>query len=331
MMVDILTGSIEDPFGGLEDLQKGILHHTSEQFSEDPLRVLRGMQFLSRMGFRASQELEETCSKLVSSFSELPKERVWEEWKKWAAKAQSPSKGLEFLRNSGWVSNFPELEALIDLKQEPSHHPEGDVWEHTLHTVDAACKIAGRENLPSDRKVALMLGALCHDFGKVTTTEVIDGVITSRKHNVAGEEPTRSFMARIGAPKDLTEEVVHLVREHMIHVFGELTDSVVKKLSSRINGKTTVIMVSHVIEADHGGRPPFAAVHPCPQILEMAARLNVLAAQPKPFLTGRHLISLGFKPGQEMGKVLKELFDLQLEGKIASEEEAITFAKTTRD
>ena len=160
IMRDPLSGELIDPWNGVKDLHEGVLRHVSAHFVEDPLRVLRAMQFAARFGFQIAKETISLCSTL--SQDELAQERVAAEWEKLLLKGRKPSKGLAFLRDCGWIDYYPELKALIGCKQEPEWHPEGDVWEHTLRVLDAA---ATMRHYAETENLVLMLADLCHDFG----------------------------------------------------------------------------------------------------------------------------------------------------------------------
>jgi tRNA nucleotidyltransferase (CCA-adding enzyme) len=114
---DPLANLLEDPCGGCEDLKNHVLRHVSAKFSEDPLRVLRGMQFIARFDLRPAPETVALCQAIP--IENLPQERLFEEWSKLLAKGVQIGHGLEFLRATGWVRHFPELAALIDCPQDP--------------------------------------------------------------------------------------------------------------------------------------------------------------------------------------------------------------------
>jgi tRNA nucleotidyltransferase (CCA-adding enzyme) len=165
-------GTIVDPYNGVADLKAGILRHTSAAFAEDPLRVLRGMQFAGRMNLTTTRETAAMCFSVRGEYDTLAKERVWGEWLKWATKSIVPSKGLEFLYATKWVYLYPELSALIGVPQDPIWHPEKNgVWGHTKHVCDAAAAIARREGLNEEDTAILVFGALAHDQGKPNTTK----------------------------------------------------------------------------------------------------------------------------------------------------------------
>ena len=231
-------------------------------------------------------------------------------------------------------NNFHFENSFNDFDYTPTYHlTQGDVWIHTLHTVDAAAELCNRDGLTGSDRLAIMFGALCHDMGKVNTTEVqADGKITSYQHDKLGVDPAESFMNSIGAPLELVEEVKTLVAEHMIHFHAgkDLNLRVVRRLANRIHPHTTIKKVSLVMEADHWGRPPLPRKHPCPELLVLAQQLNVESTKPVAFLCGKNLIPLGFKPGPSMGVTIRRAFELQLDGILNSEEEAIQWAQQQR-
>src|SRR5882762_5281582 len=141
LMYDTRRKQVLDFFGGEHDLRSRVLKHTSPAFTEDPLRVLRGMQFAARVGLLAAADTLDPCRSIKAAYSELAGERVREEWFKWAAKATRPSAGLEFLAQTEWIDHFPELKALRGTPQDPGWHPEGDVFVHTCHCCDALVQL----------------------------------------------------------------------------------------------------------------------------------------------------------------------------------------------
>ena len=193
---DPLTGEYEDPWGGRADLEDGVLRHVSEKFADDPLRVLRGVQFIARFGLRPDPSTVGICRRM--SIENLPPERLMEELRKFLLKGVRMSKGMDFLRQTGWVCYFPELKRLIGCKQDPEWHPEGDVWNHTCCCLDAFA--AERYRCSDDHEnLVVGLAVLCHDFGKPLCSRYDrkKGRIRSLGHDVQGVEPTMSFLRRI--------------------------------------------------------------------------------------------------------------------------------------
>ena len=316
-------GSIQDPYGGAADLAARILRHVSLAFAEDPLRVLRGIQFASRYNLTAAASTVAMCRSLIDKYPTLAVERVWGEWEKWATKGVMPSRGLAFLQRTGWIAHYPELAAMVGLPQEYDWHPEGSVWQHTKHVCDAAARIAKRDGLDAEDRLVFMFGALCHDMGKVTTTAIINGRITSHGHDVAGVAPTESFMRSIGAPERIVVKVAELTRYHMIHVNGEPTARTARRLVAKI--KVAPAQLFRLIEADHSGRPPL------PRGLPVHAQtLQALVAEigdtVPPMLTGQHLIDHGWQTGPFIGVVLRSVYERQLNGEIINYEGALAAA-----
>ncbi|MEA3217115.1 MAG: hypothetical protein QOJ19_3271, partial [Acidimicrobiia bacterium] len=154
-----LTRELVDPYRGRDDLEQRILRHTSHQFAEDPLRVLRGMQFVARFSLTAASETVALCRTIDPEG--LAPERMFDEWSKLIRLGVSISSGLAFLADTGWLRYFPELEALVGCQQDPEWHPEGDVWLHTGHVMD--CFAA--ERLGDDwEDLVVGFASLCHDL-----------------------------------------------------------------------------------------------------------------------------------------------------------------------
>ncbi len=254
---DLLTQEILDPYGGLNDIQFGILRHIDDAtFVEDPLRVYRAVQFAARFDFEVAEETAVLCQKMVAEgmLEELPKERVYEEWKKLLLKAPKPSVGFKLMRKWGITARyFPELHALIGVPQDPKWHPEGDVWVHTMMSVDVMAEMVSSEQGVVSReekeRLKLLFAELGHDFGKplTTTIEYEDGKvinwqelnksvsqethttiphssfliphsnarIRSLRHEKAGIEPTRTFLYRLTNEHDFIESILPLVEHHL--------------------------------------------------------------------------------------------------------------------
>ncbi len=331
---DPRTGEIIDPAGGLEDLKAGRLRHTSDAFAEDPLRVLRAFQLAARFDFILAEETAALCRSIRDTFSELPKERIWGEWEKWAAKSVTPSRGLRILEETGWIGFFPEIAALEGVPQDPEWHPEGDVYTHTLHCVDslAAMPEWAESGLPKRRD--LMLAVLAHDFGKAETTEQAekDGVLrwVSPRHEIKGGGIAETFLRRIGAPKATRAFVVPLVESHLyhIHMQDEPSSSAIRRLARRLE-PAGIEDLCLVMLADLRGRPPKQEEdHPgIASLREGARRLHIEDRAPRPILLGRHLIAEGLKPGPHFGKILDALFEAQLEGAFSDEDEGVRYLK----
>ncbi len=318
LMFDPRTGEYLDYFGGREDLAKQVLRHTSAAFVEDPLRVLRGMQFAARFDLTPAPATIELCRSIAQSFSELAVERVGMEWFKWALAARRPSAGLRFLQDTGWLKHFPEIAALDGTPQDPEWHPEGDVFTHTGHCCDALAELPEWRAADETTRRVLMFAVLAHDFAKPQTTHEAerDGRmrIVSPGHEIQGGPVAEAFLTRINAPNEIKERVVPLVQHHLAHL-PPASDRSVRRLANSLK-PATIAELCLVMTADHFGRPPKPRVlHK--GIVELRVRAEALRlrdAAPKPLLQGRHLIARGLPPGKPFGRLLEEAFEAQLEG-----------------
>lgn len=317
-----------DPHNGFGDLRHKVLRHTSDHFGEDPLRVLRGMQFVSRFDLDAHPSTIKVCKSLLGEHGSLARERVWMEWYKWASKSVKPSKGLQFLADTGWLGIYSTIDHLWLIPQDSIHHPEGNVWVHTLLVTDAGASIAIRDGLSDDDRAILVLACLLHDVGKITTTFEEGGRIKSPGHAEAGIYPARNFLNIIGCPTRISQKVLSLVAEHMFPTWIEQTVRSVRRLKVRLaNGDCTITELLRVIEADYSGRPPLPGGLP-----KGAEQLSTFDRELPPkierILNGRDLIKLGWEPGKEMGQILKDAFEAQLDEQFSDLEGAIKWVKS---
>ncbi len=325
IMRDPLTGELIDPWHGQDDLRKGIIRHVSSHFAEDPLRVLRAMQFAARFEFEVAPETIRICSTL--SQDELPRERLATEWEKLLLKGRTPSRGLRFLQDCTWIRYYPELLPLIGCKQDLIWHPEGDVWEHTLRVLDAAATLRRHDELDN---LLLMLAALCHDFGKPAVSEVDHrGRIISHGHEAAGLAPTQSFIARIWNRLELNA-VIPLVNNHMrplMFVTNNVPDRTYRRLALEVKSLELLadLTEADILGASFPGEERERRLKPIAEFRERARSLNVSAAAPKPIVLGRHLLERGFKPGPQLKPILNQCFDAQLNGEFNDLEGGLTF------
>lgn len=339
ILKDPMTGEIVDPFGGRDDIKTKLLRMVSKDtFAEDSLRVLRAAQFAARFEFDIDDGTAAVCRTI--DVSDLPKERTWGELEKLLLKASQPSIGLKQLYDLGVVDQiFPELKALVGVPQEPEWHPEGDVDIHTMMVADEARKLI--EDLDHPRKVTVMLGAVCHDLGKPPTTEFIDGRVRSRGHDEAGVEPTISFLDRLGIYTirgfDVRDQVIQLVRYHLLpgewfKAKSPVGDGAFRRLARKVETD----LLYRVAKADSLGRYPDGdrskmvfGSEAQEWFIEKVRRLQVEKKAPEPILMGRHLIELGVQPGPQFKKILDTIYEMQLDGRIESLEQALAEAKTT--
>lgn len=327
MYYDPLAEEFEDPYGGLADLASRTLRHVSPKFVEDPLRVLRGMQFVARFGLAPAPETVEICRTV--GIENLPPERIFEEWAKLLTKGKACGRGLEFLRAVGWLRYFPELQRLVGCKQDPKWHPEGDVWNHTCLCLDAFARHRVGDYVED---LTVGLAVVCHDFGKPATTafDPVRGRIRSLGHDEAGVGPTLSFLRRMTNEERILKEVPPLVQYHMQPFAlwrNKVGDATVRRLAVRVGRIDRLLRVA---EADDEGRLPGASGGDTSGedrrwLAEAAERLRIADSAPKPLLMGRDLIAMGLRPSPRFGELLKACFEAQLDGAFSDHEGAVEY------
>lgn len=315
-----------DPFGGINDLKNSILRHINDKtFIEDSLRVYRAVQLSARFNLNLDEKTFDLCKTIVKNgeLENLPKERIFEEFKKLFLKSQKPSIGLNLLKELEVLVYFPELKALIDCIQDEEYHPEGDVWIHTLMALDELAKILNEEKIDDEyRKLYLFYGILCHDFGKPFCTKEINGKITSYKHESLGIEPTISFLERLTNEKKFVQIVCSLVKNHLVPFQLYLADSSLKAIK-RLSLKVNIEDLCLVCLADCLGRD-IKDKEKCSKainwILEKAKELNIHQEPIKAIVQGKDLIKLGLKPSKEFKEILDFAFDLQIDLELSKED-----------
>jgi len=331
MFFDPREQRLLDYHGGRDDLRERRLRHTSPAFVEDPLRVLRGMQFAGRFELTATPETLDLCRSIRHTHDELPFERVRDEWLKWAASSVRPSLGIAFLEAAGWLAHYPEVAKLRETEQDPVWHPEGDVLAHTCHCLDALAELDEWRAADRETRIVLMFAVLAHDFGKpaVTRREFRHDreCVVSPGHDEVGVEVTEQFLRRLGAPNVYLRRVPPLVRCHMAHL-QKPSQRAVRRLANRLH-PATIAELCAVMRADHNGRPPLPKETPpaVTGIREVARELDLQSQAPRPILQGRHLMNAGLKPGPAFGRLLKAAFEAQLEGEFADLDGALAWAK----
>jgi tRNA nucleotidyltransferase (CCA-adding enzyme) len=328
---DPLTREHFDPCGGRADLERRILRVVDRRtFADDSLRVLRGVQFAARFDLTLEPESAELCRAIA--LNDLPPERIWGELEK-LLYAPRPSIGFALALDLGVVARlFPELQALVDCPQEHEWHPEGDVWVHTLQVIDQARTRI--DDLPRPQQLAVMLGAVCHDFGKPATTAFSDGRIRSIDHEEQGVAPATVFLDRLLIftidGYDVRKQVLGITAQHLkpgmwfkARERNEVGDGAFRRLAHKVD----LELLARVAKSDCQGRQP--GRFDCTAMdwfLERARALGVSNRPPEPILLGRHLLALGVKPGPRVGEILKAVYEQQMDGAVTNVDEAIAAA-----
>ena len=325
---DPLRDEYHDPCGGRADLERRLLRAVDlRTFGDDSLRVLRAVQFAARFEFALEDQTAALCRRIP--LDDLPAERIWGEVEKLLLQAARPSIGFALALDLGVVEAvLPEMRPLVGCAQEPEWHPEGDVWVHTLMVIDKARQL--NHDLDRPRLTTVMLGAVCHDLGKPATTAVIDGRIRSIDHEQAGVGPTLSLLDRLNVHTidgfDVRAQVVGLVANHlkpgMFHKASHVGDGAFRRLAQKVD----LELLARLARADCLGRSGAFDCSAMDWFLERARALGVEHQPPAPLLLGRHVLELGLQPGPQVGEILRQVYEKQLDGEITTVEEAIEAA-----
>lgn len=309
LMQDVLTGEIVDYFGGVADLEKGIIRHVDDvTFAEDPLRVLRAAQFAARFGFTVAEQTVELAKK--QDLSQISWERIWGEVEKALMKAEKPSFFFSVLREMEQLGTwFPEIEKLIGIEQEPKHHPEGDVWNHTMQVLDTAAGLRDRAEHP----LAFMVAALCHDLGKITATKQEDGRIRSIGHEDEGLLIAEALLARLTNEGKIHKYVLNMVQLHMRPNLMAAQKSSEKSFCKLYDQSVCPEDLLLLAKADHCSRPGVKGYEPTEKLLW--DRLTVYRQRmAMPCVMGADLIQAGFQPGKAFKIALDYAHKLHLAG-----------------
>jgi len=324
--------AIIDPHGGLDDIKNKRLRVVDKVFFlEDPLRFYRVMQFVGRFEMEPDEELSEICEAMdlrdMSQGGEIARERIYEEIKKLLLRSARPSLGFRWVEKIGRLEElFPELGALVDVAQRPDYHPEGVVFEHTMQALDAAASFDIADDV---EKFTLMLGVLCHDFGKAVST---DENGRAKGHDIAGVPLAKRFLRRFTWDSLLVRSVCKLVRFHRMPiqlVEQESTLKAYKRLALKLSPEVTTQQLYFVAAADVLGRNPDGNFplgnflsgdkRTLEVFLEQVEKAQVKSGPEEPVLHGRDLLGI-IEPGPKMGELLKKAYDIQIDQGVTDKE-----------
>lgn len=319
---DAVRNELLDAVGGIDDARTGVLRHTSEQFGDDPLRVLRLVRFVARYGCTVHPGTIALARALSDRWDSIARERLWPEVRR-LTEGDEQSAALTVLHATDWEQHLPELAAVRDVPQDPAWHPEGPVHVHAGLAADAAARACRAAGVTGERRVVVVLAALLHDLGKAGdgTQRVVseDGSVRIRSlgHEVSGAAAATALLRRLGAPRSVVQEVAVLVREHMVaHSTTGAPPSVpaARRLLRRLGGSLeTARAWALVCEADTQGRGPAASRSPAWGWLEVMAGDRV-AGRRERLVTGRDLVHAGLEPGPRFRALLAEAAHAQDDG-----------------
>lgn len=304
MALETVTDILIDPLGGMADLEKKCLRMvTTGSFEDDPLRMLRAVQFASRFDFRIEEKTYEAIKKHAALIKTVSAERIAEELNKLIGLSKNPSSGFRVMLDTGLLEEvLPELYLCAGVDQPGGYH-KYDVFEHTMKIIDA-CR-------PDLR---LRLAALFHDINKPQCKRIVEKGATFYGHDIVGSKTAQFVMKRLRYPNDLIKDVSILVERHMFT--SDVTDKGLRRLIRRIGPELIFELLdlrrADVIAQGMGGTTEDVDV--------MEQRIRDELEKESPFsiadlkLSGRDLMKLlDINEGPMVGKVLEQLMEAVLD------------------
>lgn len=318
LFLDPFSGEVLDFTGGRNDLAAGIIRAIGDpevRFREDHLRLLRAVRFAARLGFTIEPRTMDAIRRNRSSIHSVAAERVRDEIGRLLTEGGA-RRGFELLDATGLLDEIlPEVAKMKGVEQPPEFHPEGDVWTHTLMMLDGL-------QYPS---LELALGVLLHDVGKPDTFRIAER-IRFDGHVEKGMEIARALLSRLKFPNDVSDQVIALIQNHMkFRDVPRMRASTLKRFL-RMN-EFEEHMQLHRLDclSSHGSLDNYEFVR------QKQSEVPPEELRPALLLTGRDLIAAGYKPSPAFGRVLRDIEDAQLDGRIATKEQALAKAKELLD
>jgi poly(A) polymerase len=308
-----------DLFNGITDLQNKIIKtpgKAEDSFSDDPLRMMRAVRFMSQLNFAVDESVITAIKKMADRLSIISAERIRDEFVK-TLMSPNPRMGITLLVETGLADKFlpeiPKLKLEID-----EHHHHKDVYEHTLTVLEQAIALEERLDGPN---LTLRLAALMHDIGKPKTKELIPGGgVSFHHHEVVGSRMTKERLRTLRFDNHVIKDVAKLVFLHLrFHGYGngEWTDSAVRRYVR--DAEDLLIHLHLLTRADCTTRNKKKAESLARIYDQLEERIVQLMMQEelnkiRPDIDGDEIMKiLGVKPSPVVGEAYNYLLELRLE------------------
>jgi poly(A) polymerase len=310
-------GEVLDYVDGRRDLELGIVRtigQPGQRFAEDKLRMLRAVRFAARFEYAIEAETAAAIRNLAAQINQVSCERIRDELSKMlteghARRAFQLLDEIELLREA-----LPEITRMKGVEQPPEYHPEGDVFVHTLLLLGG---------LPAGCPLTLAWGALLHDVGKPATFRRAPDRIRFDGHVEIGVRIAEDLLARLRFSNREREQILALVENHMRFAdVRKMKDSTFKRFVRLEDFDEHLALHRLDCLASHGKLDLLDYTR------ERLAAIPVGAVRPRPLINGHDLIAAGYRPGPRFAEILAAVEDAQLEGTIATRDEAMGFAES---
>jgi poly(A) polymerase len=307
-----IVPGVLDFVGGVADLEAGVIRAIGRaelRFEEDHLRMLRAVRFAARFGFEIEDRTKAAMRALAGRLSAVSRERVRDELTKMLTEGRA-RRAFELLDETGLLAEvLPEIARMKGVEQPPQYHPEGDVWVHTLGLLG---------QLEEGCSATLAWGALLHDVGKPPTFRRAPDRIRFDGHVEVGVALSADTLRRFRFSNEESHQILSLIENHMRFAdAGRMRASTLKRFF-RLDGFDEHLALHRMdCMAGSGNLEHWEFVR------ERWLSMPEEAVRPKPLLTGRELIAAGYVPGAGFKEMLRAVEDAQLEGTVATLEEAL--------
>lgn len=315
-------GHIIDPYGGAEDLKKGIIRTVGiphERFMEDGLRPVRALRFASKLQFSIEKDtyseiFEENVQKKIASISV---ERFRDELMKMMA-SPKPSVGLKMMEETGVLKIFMDELSICRgcIQMDDRGYHIFDVMDHNIYACDGAPK----------EKPLLRLAAFLHDCGKpaAKVERTVEGhkIINFYNHEKYSVEIARSLMTKLKFSNAEIDYVCHLIENHMFHYESSWSDAAIRRFIVRVGLDSFDDLIDLRLADMYGKYNADVRLHDstgCANLVELTDRVKAVAAQSCALslkdlkVNGKDLIAEGIPAGKKLGKILNELFQTVLD------------------
>jgi poly(A) polymerase len=318
LFFDPIGNKLHDWVGGEKDLGGRVIRtigDAAERFAEDHLRLLRAVRFAAQLDFQIEAKTMAALKANAPKIKTISAERIREELMK-IFRPPHASRGLELLRESGLLEHvLPEIAATITCMQSPDYHPEGSVFNHLRLMLDY---------MPPQADSSLPWAVLLHDVAKPVTasSDPKTGSIHFYGHERIGAEMAERLLGRLRFPRRQTEDIVQAVRCHMqFKDVLEMRKSTLRRLLMR----PTFPLELELHRLDCLGSHSRLDVYE--YLVQQARELEKQPEIRPPLLKGDDLIALGMKPGPEMGALLTQIREKQLQDELKTRAEAKKWAR----
>jgi len=314
LFFDPVTSEVLDHIGGREDLDRRVIRAVGdpvERFAEDRLRMLRAVRFAAKLDFEITEETWSAIRALSGDIADVSGERIRDELIG-ILTGPDPVRGIRMLLATGLLEEvLPEVAATVDVPQPARFHPEGDVYTHTLATVD----------LIEPRTARLALAALLHDVGKPPTLTRAARVRFDR-HAPRGSEMTEAICRRLRLSRLESEAIRELVHDHLRFIaVRKMREARLRRFLTGALGPEHIALHRADCLASHGGLKNWRYSR------ERVEEWSREPPPPEKLVSGRDLKELGLRPGPDFAPILAEVEDLTLEKKLRTREEALEWLR----